>query len=109
MKIDIRQRLIDDFEINLSIGPHDIDMESLDALILMSLQAYKNSMTAERDRLRKALEKFMGFYPNCAQLLDGWHADGTVWSAWDESVRQQLIRLGVIAQQALAGKEEGCK
>jgi hypothetical protein len=23
------------------------------------------------------------------QLLDGWHQDGTVWSKWDEEVRQR--------------------
>jgi hypothetical protein len=25
-----------------------------------------------------------------AQLLDGWHNDGTAWSAWDESVRKRV-------------------
>jgi hypothetical protein len=25
-----------------------------------------------------------------AQILDGWHADGTVWSEWDESVRERV-------------------
>lgn len=25
-----------------------------------------------------------------AQILDGWHADGTAWSEWDESVRRRL-------------------
>lgn len=25
------------------------------------------------------------------QILDGWHADGTAWSDWDESIRQKVI------------------
>jgi len=28
-----------------------------------------------------------------AQLLDGWHQDGTAWSEWDESVRKDVSRL----------------
>jgi hypothetical protein len=28
--------------------------------------------------------------PDLAQLLDGWHNDGTAWSEWDESVRKRL-------------------
>lgn len=28
-----------------------------------------------------------------AQLLDGWHSDGTSWSEWDESVRQRVSTL----------------
>jgi hypothetical protein len=31
--------------------------------------------------------------PCIAQLLDGWHADGTAWSEWDESVRQRVSDL----------------
>lgn len=27
------------------------------------------------------------------QLLDGWHQDGTAWSAWDESVRKRVAAL----------------
>lgn len=23
-------------------------------------------------------------------ILDGWHADGTAWSKWDESIRQKV-------------------
>jgi hypothetical protein len=29
----------------------------------------------------------------CAQLLDGWHADGTCWSEHDESIRKDLTLL----------------
>lgn len=28
-----------------------------------------------------------------AQLLDGWHQDGTAWSEWDESVRQKVLSI----------------
>ena len=51
--------------------------------------------------LQAFVDEFNNFYPDCAQLLDGWHADGTAWSAWDESVRQHLTALG---QAALAAR-----
>jgi len=25
-----------------------------------------------------------------AQLLDGWHQDGTAWTEWDENVRRRV-------------------
>jgi hypothetical protein len=25
-----------------------------------------------------------------AQIFDGWHADGTAWSEWDQSVRVRI-------------------
>ena len=28
-----------------------------------------------------------------AQLLDGWHQDGTAWTEWDESVRQRVSEM----------------
>jgi len=28
-----------------------------------------------------------------AQLLDGWHQDGTAWSEWDESVRKRVVEI----------------
>lgn len=34
--------------------------------------------------------------PDVGQLLDGWHADGTAWSQWDETVRQ---RVGALLQR----------
>jgi len=30
---------------------------------------------------------------NACQVFDGWHNDGTAWSEWDESVRQDLSKL----------------
>ena len=39
------------------------------------------------------IKKFLQFAPNCSQLLDGWHQDGTAWTEWDESVRKELTEL----------------
>jgi len=39
---------------------------------------------------------------NIAAIFDGWHADGTAWSDWDESVRAEIPRL----QVTLAAIEE---
>jgi hypothetical protein len=36
--------------------------------------------------------------PDIAQLLDGWHQDGTDWSEWDESVRERLSNLSKILE-----------
>ena len=30
---------------------------------------------------------------NACQVFDGWHNDGTAWSEWDESVRQDMAKL----------------
>lgn len=38
---------------------------------------------------------------NVCQLLDGWHADGTVWSEWDGAVRLQVSSL---LKSAIDGK-----
>lgn len=27
------------------------------------------------------------------QLLTGWHSDGTAWTAWDESVRDRVMKM----------------
>ncbi len=37
-----------------------------------------------------AARKAYDLAPDLAQLLDGWHNDGTAWSSWDESVRKRL-------------------
>lgn len=35
-----------------------------------------------------------------AQILDGWHQDGTAWSEWDESVRKRIsMWLNVLVPQ----------
>jgi hypothetical protein len=38
---------------------------------------------------------------NITQLLDGWHADGTAWSTWDESVRKEAVELQVEIEKEL--------
>lgn len=45
-----------------------------------------------------------------AQLLDGWHNDGTAWSEWDESVRQRVsVELKVLYDAVPAPiPSEGC-
>lgn len=34
-----------------------------------------------------------GLLCDVAQLLDGWHNDGTAWTEWDESVRQRVSEM----------------
>ena len=46
------------------------------------------------------VSKFLAWAPDCAQLLDGWHQDGTAWTKWDESVRQRLSALIEEAHEA---------
>jgi len=41
-----------------------------------------------------------------AQLLDGWHNDGTAWSQWDESVRKRLIEFQKVFPALLGTAEE---
>lgn len=38
-------------------------------------------------------ERLAGTLCRVAQLLDGWHQDGTAWSEWDESVRKEVSDL----------------
>lgn len=47
--------------------------------------------------------KFEMWACSCAQLLDGWHADGTAWTEWDESVRKELLEL----QTSIPERESG--
>jgi hypothetical protein len=39
------------------------------------------------------LKDILNVLTNVAQLLDGWHNDGTCWSEWDESVRKDVSRI----------------
>lgn len=45
---------------------------------------------AEAARLRSALEPLTQLLIDIAQIFDGWHADGTAWTEWDESVRRRI-------------------
>lgn len=43
---------------------------------------------------REAREKYLsGVLCRVAQLLDGWHQDGTAWTEYDESVRREVADL----------------
>jgi hypothetical protein len=44
------------------------------------------------------ISHFFAWYPRIAQLLDGWHQDGTAWTEWDTSVRNELRDLGMAAE-----------
>lgn len=58
---------------------------------------------AREAKLREVVEEILVWFPNCAQLLDGWHGDGTCWTECDTQVRNELSRL---QQQALAATKE---
>lgn len=51
--------------------------------------------------LEQALNNFLQLYPNISQLLNGWHADGTAWTEWDESVRRELTAVGEAARKVM--------
>lgn len=57
------------------------------------------------ETLAAALREIAALTPDIAQLLDGWHADGTAWSEWDESVRRRLAdwhqQFDAVARQLL--------
>ncbi len=57
---------------------------------------------AEIAKLRAWFTRFLDFAPRVAQLLDGWHADGTAWSEWDETVRKELSESHAAAQELSA-------
>jgi hypothetical protein len=58
-------------------------------------------------RLTQALRDFLDFAPRASQLLDGWHADGTAWSTWDESVRKELSELHTRIDKMLPALQPG--
>lgn len=65
---------------------------------LTRLRAENETLTAERDRLRQQLEAahssdLRSLLVDIAQVFDGWHADGTAWSEWDESVRGRITKV----------------
>ena len=58
------------------------------------------------------LEQARDMLPRVAQLLDGWHADGTAWSEYDESVRREVSALMVaveriVGDSTVADRAEG--
>jgi hypothetical protein len=52
-----------------------------------------DGLIAERARNLELRERLKILLPNVSQLLDGWHADGTAWSEWDESVRKEVSEM----------------
>lgn len=38
----------------------------------------------------KSVSDLRSLLCDVAQLLDGWHNDGTAWTDWDESVRKRV-------------------
>ncbi len=65
------------------------------------LQSALRAAEAQAAAMQKSLQIVRYWLPDVAQLLDGWHADGTSWSEWDESVRQQLSKVQEAAEVAL--------
>lgn len=58
----------------------------------------------------KRLHEILNLTPDIAQLMDGWHQDGTAWTEWDESVRSRLSewhKRVTPEQYAAAGWKEG--
>lgn len=61
----------------------------------------RDAALAEAAALRSERTALASLLCDVAQLLDGWHSDGTAWSPWDESVRQRVSD----AQQRLETSE----
>ena len=66
---------------------HDVPI--LATQIMRELAAARSEIVA----LRALIEEFNNFACDCHQLLVGWHADGTAWSEWDQSVLDKLVAL----------------
>lgn len=47
-------------------------------------------LVCERCGHRESMGDLADLLTDIAQVFDGWHADGTAWSEWDESVRKRL-------------------
>lgn len=43
--------------------------------------------------LTSTVTSTLNLLTDVAQILDGWHNDGTAWSEWDEQVRQRVTAL----------------
>lgn len=67
---------------------------------IMGLQ--DGSALRDARALAEALSLLQSLLCNVAQLLDGWHNDGTTWTEWDESVRQRVSEVMLDVHAALA-------
>lgn len=64
----------------------------------------KPVQTVDREKeMRAFAERFLRFMPNCAQLIDGLK-DPPSWSAWDQSVRDELTELAHMAEEFCIAK-----
>jgi len=54
------------------------------------LKAELAQARAHNAALLEACDQLPNLLCDVGQLLDGWHNDGTCWSAWDESVRKRV-------------------
>ena len=60
------------------------------------IDTLRTKLTAAEQRvasLEAALDSAARNYCDLAQLLRGWHADGTTWSQWDQQVFEQMLRI----------------
>ena len=80
----------------------EAESRKLDALLRQQRINTINTLKSQNERLVRIVEEAPNILCNVAQLLDGWHNDGTVWSEWDESVRKEVSRLQTLVEAALA-------
>lgn len=65
-----------------------------------------DSLLKRAERMERFINAFIAFYPDCAQLLTGWHQDGTDWTEWDQSVYDALVALSKQARTALEPEDK---
>lgn len=65
---------------------------SRDSKVLVFIDGFSVTL-GELVDMANAASMTMELAPDIAQLLDGWHQDGTAWSTWDESVRKRLSKV----------------
>lgn len=86
-------KLTDDLEMAKKEIGH-LRLESLERYQFGSrMDAARCRLLDENKELRWFIDDFRTIANHTAQLLDGWHADGTAWSEWDEIVRKELSKL----------------
>jgi len=84
-----------------------IGKELFDEERIRELMASDRSARDDVMRYQIFIGHFLDWYPRVAQLLDGWHQDGTAWTEWDESVRNELRDLGIAAEMFPKLKRSG--
>ena len=80
--------------------------ETAEAYAVALADAYAERRWRESaERAEAALRGWKALWPDLAQLLDGWHQDGTAWTPWDESVRKRLTEAGIAGDAALTARD----